>query len=235
MATYQHGLTTDEHNNIAVDDYYARVFDRVKQHKRGTIVDAFSGGPRDILKMMDVLDGNGDFVAIDADPARIIDLITENFDRAGRIVEGLIIPEFQLVDGRNEIERAERLQQAFRHQKVAVFEHKFASNKNLPYNLQADFMLCNAGIMFVEPSDLAFALTEMADTLRDGGELVLRFSGARDDKEADLGKSYFIHDPDHIQEILEEHGLTTQRFDDLPDPVGRGFDWVDISVLNTFE
>lgn len=43
MSKYKHGLTTEEHNKMNVDAYYARAFERLSAHKGGVIIDAFSG------------------------------------------------------------------------------------------------------------------------------------------------------------------------------------------------
>jgi hypothetical protein len=70
----------------------------------------------------------------------------------------------------------------------------------------------------------------MAGILKDGGEMALRFSLARDDKKDITGTRYFVHDPDRVIDILKENGLQTKRHPDLPDPAGRNFTWVDIAA-----
>lgn len=161
---------------------------------------------------------------------RIDDLVNKNFDIEARRARQLIVPEFKVFTD------ASFLDAAYSNDHVAVIEHTFPaskSGKDLPLNLKADFMLCNAGIMFVKPEELDDTLCEMAGLLHDGGELVLRFSQARADKEAALGKSYFIHNPDHVRGVLENCGLQTERFGDVPDPE-RDFSWVDINALRPY-
>lgn len=230
-----YGLSTEEHNNMDVDAYYARVYEAVKRHKGGVIVDVFSGGPRDTLNMIDVLDGDGFFAAIDSEADKISDLVNKNFDISGRQKKGLVIPDFSLVDGKRQFELVNNWMTVARDGAVAVFQHRFPSvvtGSRLPFTLKADFMLCNAGIMFVEPENLDFTLAEMAEHLNDGGELALRFSGARDDKLDALNKTYFMHDPDYVEEVLQDAGLLTVRYDNQDDPDGRGFEWFDIGAYS---
>lgn len=231
---YRHGQTTEEHNNIDdIDIYNARVYECVAHYKGGTIVDVFSGGPRDTLKMMKVTGGEGFFVAIDNDPARITDLCNKNYDisKLGKI--DFEIPKFEIAKTNTDILYSKQ------NGNVAVLAYEFPSSKSFqtfPDVLKADFMLCNAGIMFVPPEDLKDTLVEMTDILSWKGELVLRFSQARDDKRQALEEGqYFIHDPEKVKAIIEENGLECYRFPDVIDPQAhlkeeRNFHWVDMSV-----
>jgi hypothetical protein len=85
--------------------------------------------------------------------------------------------------------------------------------------------------MFVQPEDLAPTLAKMASMVKESGELAVRFSLARDDKAAQLGKSYFVHDPVTVMDILEHNGMSVHRHPDLSDPNDRPFKWVDIQAL----
>jgi hypothetical protein len=156
MSKYTHGLTTAEHNNIdGIDIYNARVYDALGAHldkDELMIVDAFSGGPRDIFKMMKITNGRGAFAAIDSDCGRIKDLLEKNYDisKLGQI--DFDVPEFRLVEGDGPCELRNGLVDAFNNSSVAIIQHSFpsaAAGSQLPDNLKADFMLCNAGIMFV--------------------------------------------------------------------------------------
>lgn len=227
MSQGKYGLSTEEHNKLNVDAFNARVYDRVKYHKGGFIADVFSGGPRDILNLYDAVEGDGIFFASDAMDGKIQDLVGKNFDVAARQARGLIIPDFKL-------RTAEEPSVIAGEDVIHVVQHRFPASKTgveFPSHSKFNFTLCNAGIMFVQPEDLHDSLSEMAGMVAKGGELVIRFSQARDDMLDNLNKSYFMHDVDHVREVLEDAGLLTQRFDDLDDPKGRGFSWVDIGAV----
>ena len=225
----QYGMSTQQHDAIdksALDKYFERVYARADRYKGGVIVDAFSGGGRDIIELYKRLDRDGKFVAIDSEAQKVLDMLSKN----KQIVDELDAA-FELAIDQEDLDRV------LRNDWIAAVQSTFPDRtfttdaKKGELDLKADFMLCNAGIMFVKPEDINRTLWAMTDMLAPAGELALRFSLARDDKKDALGKSYFIHDPDMVMESLSNSGLVVRRWDDLPDPDGRPFKWVDIQAI----
>jgi hypothetical protein len=211
---YQNGLTTAAHDAMDVGDYMKIVMQKSATHRGGLIVDVFSGGGRDIQAIRDNLGGDGHFAAIDSDPLRIHDMVSK--------------------DGFTAVYSATELCEAFERANIAVIDGQFPDR---PYGLtgaalvgQADFVLCNAGIMFVPPDQLQQTLHGLTAMLSPTGEMVLRFSQDRADQAAKLGTTYFVHAPETVTSILETEGFSVRRSDDLPDPAGRGFHWVDLHI-----
>jgi SAM-dependent methyltransferase len=195
-----------------VSSYFKLVYEKCLDKPGGMFIDIFSGGGRDIRDIFNLMSGNGKFVAIDSDPQRIVDMLKKE--------------EFSLVRNKSD------LKAAFENSKVAALPGEFPGspygNTGVDLDSSADFILCNAGIMFVGPEKLESTLEAMARMLAPGGEMVLRFSLERDDKKEKLGKSYFAHSPEKVTKILKEEGLAVKRSEDLPDPDSRPFSWVDI-------
>ena len=75
---YKSGLSTAAHDKMDVRLYFKLVYEAVCHRKGGLIADVFSGGGRDIVALRSVLKGDGRFVAIDADPLRIRDMLAKN-------------------------------------------------------------------------------------------------------------------------------------------------------------
>ncbi|MGB9153822.1 MAG: class I SAM-dependent methyltransferase [Alphaproteobacteria bacterium] len=214
---YKSGLSTAAHDKMDVQAYFSLVHEAVCHRKGGLIADVFSGGGRDILALRSLLKGDGRFVAIDADPLRIKDMLAKN-DAGGA-------PLFA------ETRTRAALKAAFAQQKIAVLEGTFPDK---PYgdtkiNLKgkADFILCNAGIMFVPPQDLDKTLAMLAGMLAPKGEMFLRFSQERADKARK--PDYHIHEPSLVRDTLMREGVHVIRNPDLPDPDKRGFSWVDLN------
>jgi hypothetical protein len=210
-----HGLSTQVHNQMNVEEYYRIVYEKCAGKVGGLIVDVFSGGPRDTKKIYELLNGNGKFIAIDSDPQRIQDMRnTENF---------------VVVENQHDVEIA------FKEAKVAIIRGSFPEQPygttDIDLDGQVDFILCNAGIMFVRPDQLEDTLKQLALMLAPQGELVLRFSQERNDQAKNLGITYFVHDPEKVQAVLRRTGMLVERHKDLPDPAGRPFFWTDIHVF----
>lgn len=222
----RHGLTTAQHDKMDVSGYYGRVYARLPDFKGKTIVDLFSGGGRDIADFCHYLGRDGVFVAVDSEAQRLVDMVSKNFETAKR--QGVT---YEIVASQAAFE------QAVLARKIAAIQGRFPdrplgnNDKVSDIALKADFALCNAGIMFVKPEELAPSLAAMADLLNTKGELVLRFSLARADKQAELGRSYFVHEPAAVQRVLEQKGLSVTRHPDLDDPGGRPFKWVDFHAV----
>lgn len=225
----QYGMTTQQHDAMdkkALDIYFRRVDERLRNYSGGIIVDAFSGGGRDILRAHDVLHGQGYFAAIDVDPQKIIDMLAKN-----KVKFDPYALRFDYVNS------DQALTNAFNDNAIACIQGRFPDAplgnfaEKSDIDLRADFMLCNAGIMFVRPEELKPTLFALSDMLNAGGEMALRFSLDREDKAEAKGKSYFVHGPELVQEILEEAGLTVTRHADLPDPAKRPFAWVDLQAM----
>ena len=209
------GMTSAEHDKVKhIDHYLSAVFDICTGKTGGLIVDVCSGGGGHIVKFADHIRGNGKFAAIDYDPGRIEDMLNRG--------------NFALVQSRAELEAA------FSNAKIAAIRGTLSGQpygaSDISLNGRADVVHCNAGIMFIKPPQLEAALKQLIAMLAVDGELVLRFSRERDDvvKSGKLGVSYFIHDPDLVQETLQREGLKVARYADLPDPDERGFSWTDI-------
>jgi SAM-dependent methyltransferase len=209
---YKNGLTTAAHDAMRVDDYFKIVYDKVEAHKGALIVDVFSGGGRDIKNLYDRLGKQGRFVAIDADPLRVADMLgKENFVQA---------------------KEAGALSAIFQKASIAVIQGTFPDRPYGDMGTELEgkvgFVLCNAGIMSVKPSELQSTLQAMSRMLAPKGELILRFSQSREDQAENEGKKYFVHSPSHVEDILQQMGLDVKRSADLPDPAGRPFHWVDL-------
>lgn len=212
--SYTHGLSTQTHDAMSVDDYYGIVYNACREKRGGLFVDVFSGGGRDIQKISTLLGGDGKFIAIDSDPQRIQDMTGKQ--------------GFVMVDSRQALENA------FKDAKIAVVggtlpERPYGTT-DIDLKGRADFILCNAGIMFVRPDQLEDTLKQLSGMLAPQGEMVLRFSLKRDDQSKNLGIAYFVHDPKTVENILGREGMRVERREDLPDPAGRPFSWVDIHV-----
>lgn len=222
----QHGLSTAQHDNMDVSAYNRRILERLDAHRGGTIVDVFSGGGRDILSFYNTLDGEGDFIAIDAEPQRLVDMVSKNFETAREYGVG-----FEIVPS------AEALADTLARGQIAAIQGRFPDRATGNHetksdiDLKADFMNCSAGIMFVSPGELEDTIDEMANMLASGGELTLRFSLAREDKKDKLGESYFIHPPARVTQLLEDRGFAVTRHNDIPDPSGRPFSWIDLQAF----
>ena len=74
MSCYRSGLPTGIHDKIDVTEFWQGVNEQLPDFKGKTIVETFSGGGRDILNFYNLLEGIGQFIAIDADPLRIEDM-----------------------------------------------------------------------------------------------------------------------------------------------------------------
>lgn len=203
----RHGLSTAVHDQIDIDEANVAIYEICQRKAGGVIVDAFSGGGRDIQKIVKVLQGNGRFVAIDADPVRIEDMLAK--------------------DGFAPAKTQRDIEQAFAAAKIAVICGKFPEypygHGDIDLSGKADFVLCRAGIMFVSNPDEALAA--MADMLSPSGVMFLEFSGERNDQEKSYGRTYFVHDEGLVQKILQQDGLKVNNTYHVPDTAGRPFQW----------
>ena len=222
----QHGLSTKAHDQIDVNAYYQRVYKALEKYDGKTVLDIFSGGGRDIKDMYLQLEGNGKFIAIDSEAQRLVDMVSKNFQTA--LQHGFT---YHIVDSQA------ALDDTLGAGNIAVIQGVFPAtplgnkDQKSDIDLKADFILCNAGIMFTPPQDLAPTLQAMAGLLKSKGELTLRFSGAREDKKQQTGQSYHVHNVETVQHILETHGLNVTRHDNLDDPNGRPFQWADLQAI----
>lgn len=206
---YLNGLPTSVHDQVDVERWNASLYEACVRKKGGLIVDAFSGGGRDISKIYEHLGGKGRFLAIDKDPRRLQDMAAK--------------PSFAIVTDQSS------LQDVFDSGRIAALEASFPQE---PFAVdltgQASFVLCCAGLMFVPPDELDAVLKQLASFLAPGGEMSLRFSQERADQKENVNRSYFIHNVETAQAILEKGGLIVTRHPDLPDAMGRDFSWVDL-------
>jgi len=209
------GLPTAHHDAIDVSNYNSRVYECIVKNGYSTIVDAFSGGGRDIAHFRNVLQGKGSFVAIDCDTVRISDMLQK--------------PNFV------EVKNSDELAAVFDRSDIAVVQGNFPDkpfgNTGVDLKGQVDLVYCNAGIMFIKPQDLRPTLQFMKAMIKPSGQMILRYSLEREDKKDALGKSYFVHAPELVTEILQEGGFTVERKEDLPDSTGRNFKWLDLNVV----
>jgi len=211
------GLSNQQHDAISTDGYYADLLPAIESKAGGTFVHAFSGGGRDIEMIYRALDGNGCFVAIDKDNERINHALSRGTAQTH--------PQFLRADN------APDLSNAFALNAIAVLQTAFPLEKEYTRALKADFILCNAGIMFIPPQNLASTLNDFAAMLKNDGEMVLRFSQQRADKTDDEGVSYFIHGVQIVAQILEHAGLHVTQNMPIPDPAGRAFMWQDLHAI----
>lgn len=210
----QRGLSSRQHDEIDVGAYYERFYALAGEKKGGFFIDAFAGGGRDIKAIFNRWHGDGHFVAIDNDPQRIADMTArENFVK---------------------VAGPRSLTKAFEQARIAVvegeFPHRTAGAMWAALKQKADLILCNAGIMFVPPEKLESTLRQIGDMLAPGGDLVLRFSTDREDQGKNFGQTYFIHDPGRIHDFFSGQEREVMRHDDLPDPAGRPFHWIDLNI-----
>jgi hypothetical protein len=212
---YRSGLASAVHDNMDVDTYYHLVNQAVCRHPSGLIIDAFSGAGRDILTLRKILNNNGRFVAVDADRKRIEDMLAKN--GPDNIVFTEVVSAFQVAE-------------VFVQNKIAVIQGEFPAKPfgqtDIQFSGQADFILCNVGIMFVTPEKLESTLSILTGLMALKAEMFLRFSLDRIDQRENL--NYHIHDPSHVEDLLKKSGLSVTRNPDLPDPNARPFLWVDL-------
>jgi hypothetical protein len=214
--TYRSGQSTAAHDAIDVRAYFSLVYAAAQRHRHGMIVDVFAGGGRDSVALYALLNGEGKFISIDADPQRVEDALLRKKE------DGM--PLFALA------QNAHQLEAAFVEGKVAFLRGAFPQapfgNQDIDLKGKADFVLCNAGIMFIPPEHLDKTLSILAGIMAPDAEMFLRFSLKRDDQKGNAG--YFIHAPELVSQILRREGLTVTRKPDLPDPQARSFSWVDL-------
>ncbi len=220
MSCYRSGLPTSIHDKIDVTDFWQGVKEQLPYLKGKTIVETFCGGGRDILHFYNLLEGNGQFIAIDGDPLRIEDM-KKKYASDG-------IGKFIVVESQSNLEAA------FRQNDIAIINGEFPDQPLGPGDIDltgtVDLLICCAGIMYIPPHNLAKTLAQHENMLAEEGTMVLRFSLERDDKIQELGESYFVHSPEHVQWSLENLGLHVIRHIDIPDHLGRSFNWVDMTV-----
>lgn len=210
---YISGLPTEAHDKIDVSDYFARIYENVKKYKGGRITDAFCGGGRELVAFHELLQGDGKFVGIDADQRRIDDMLAKNDALAERGIH------FTNACSKEEVT------QGLLNDDIVVIRHTFPNpvrNWGLE-NMRSDYILCSAGIMFIQPSALRETLFQLTSLLNDGGTMDLIFSEERPDQIN--GENYYIHRPIDIIDHLSDTKLTVKHHPKLEDAPGRGFKW----------
>jgi len=128
--------------------------------------------------------------------------------------------------GENRI--TDMLDNALSEGKIAAIRHAFPDK--LPFRIKVDFLICNAGIIFLPSDQLVPTFDAIGDMMADNAQMILRFSGEHEDVREKVGKSYFIHQPEAVQQLLNEKGFVVEFYPDLPDPAGRPYMWHDFTV-----
>lgn len=220
--TPRNGMRSAEHNAMNLHDYYARMrhsFDAMTTDTP-VIFDLCAGGGRDTVYMRDYLTSLGkspQLVAVDDDGQRLKDALY--------YFKGQFTPCFD----------PQQVTQTLKTGRLAYLYDSLPDiNALVQTGLKADFILCNAGIMFIAPERLSRAFNTMADILKDGGEIMIRYSNYRP---SPYPNGYYKHKLERVLDIFNrETNLKADHIGDMRDTnwdhdKKRQFHWHDLQVL----
>lgn len=216
----KNGLPSADHNAMDIDGYYARLPQVLDRFDEPVIFDLFAGGGRDTVFMRDYLDSKGkkgNIVAADNDIQRLKDAL-KNF--RGRF-NPCFVPD--------------QIWQTLNIDRLAYVTDALPELTNIrEAKLKADFILCNAGIMFVKPKDLKATFQAMAELLADNGEIMLRYSTYRPTR---YPNGHNTHKLDTVLKLFNNAtDLKVEHVGDIRDPnwdkdPKRQFHWHDLRAL----
>jgi hypothetical protein len=215
----QFGLSSKEHVNSDESAFHEVLFNFIRDKKNPVIMDMCAGSGRDSVVMHDfaIAHGLNPFsIAVDCD--------RNKFEDAQIFFEGRFENAAYL----------KTCEQIYLNGKIPYFIDQLPyltviDPLRLPHTPKVDFMLCNAGIMFVKREQALESIQKMADMLSPErqGQLLLRFSTQRPEQHyGDGDQRYSEQEIDRIINKLAR----IQRLETLPsmDDVikgGRGFKW----------
>ena len=220
--TPRNGLPSARHNAMDLHDYYARMHESFDflQSDTPVIFDLCAGGGRDTIYMRDHLLFQGKapkLVALDDDYQRMKDAITH--------FKGQFNPCFD----------PQQVTQSVNLGRPAYLYDSLPDADALRQTgLKADFILCNAGIMFIAPERLSCTFNTMADLLNDNGEIMIRYSNYRP---SPYPNGYYKHKLERVLDIFNrETDLKADHIGDIRDTnwdndKQRQFHWHDLRVL----
>jgi len=215
----KYGLPSADHVVMQDDDYQSLLFKLIQDRQNPVIINMCAGVGRDSIAMHDfaLAKGLNPFsIAIDCDPIKFADS-NEHFD--GRF---------------ESVNHLEQCQKSHADGKIPYFIDSLPSliktqSLALPHRPKADFMLCNAGIMFIKRELLVKSVQQMVDMLssKREGQLLLGFSSKRPDIHyGDDDQRYTQREIDSALKSIKniEPVLSLSDLDDVVKG-GRGFKW----------
>lgn len=216
----RNGLTSAAHNAMDMGGYFDRLTGILDRYDEPVVFDLFAGGGRDSVFMRDYLDNQGkksNIVAVDSDPQRLQDALSQ--------FKGRFNPCFS----------AQQIWQTINRGRLAYVPDSIPELDSLKNaRLKADFILCNAGIMFIKPGRLKETFKSMADLLAPGGEIMLRYSTYRP---IEYPNGHHMHKLDTVLKLFNNAtGLKPDYLGDIRDPdwdkdPKRQFHWHDLRIL----
>jgi SAM-dependent methyltransferase len=149
---------TSLHASVDALAFYSDILHLIPTEPASVIIDFGGGIGRDALAFYDRAGGQIHAISIDPDPTMLAKAQTQYPDR------------FEIIENNY----ADLL--ADNHPKYLqdTLPHLPRLNSIAP-DLKADFALCNAVLMFIKPEEREASLTAMAEHLKPGGHLVVRF------------------------------------------------------------
>ena len=219
----QYGLPSEQHNQFQSSDYETMIQSILSTKKNPIIMDICAGGGRDSVMMHDFAKAhslNPLSIALDCDPNKLYGA-QKNFE--GRFEQ---VANYKQVAETHTREKISYVIEELPHLQTGLSAQML--NPALS-KAKIDFMLCNAGIMFIKRENLQKSLQQMVNMLSSDreGQLLLGFSTTRP-------KSHYAEQDQRYtqQEIgIAINSLTGIQLpivlDDLNDAIngGRGFQW----------